>query len=506
MKILPLPQKSENISGSFHIDSNAKMFCDALFVGQAERLADMVYESCGFFLQFTDVIEDAQIIFAKDEQLKAEGYVIMISQGVATVTASSQGGCFYAVESLRQIFDLDAKQKQIVCNDCYIEDFPRFAYRGLMVDIARHFFGLDVLKEIVLYMSQVKLNVLHLHLTDDQGFRLQIDKYPLLTEIASVRDGTEVNRNGESYIDDVPYAGYLTKSDVTELVNFATAHNVEIVPEIDLPGHFVAAIAAYPDLSCTGGVTEVRQKWSASKDILCAGNDKVYEFVNDVLDEVCELFPSSYVHLGGENVAKDRWCNCKLCRERMSQLKIDSLDELQTYMIEIFRQHLEQKGKTVIIRSDGITKTTDKSVVSQLWTPVKRHKAARETRNGRKIIVSPRHKLHFQHDYSAISLNRTLKLNPYHGVKKSHRDKVLGVEGAIWTQQIENDDKLFFQLLPRLDALAECAWSKRRKDFYLRLQKRLAYYTKVGVCFNRKFIRKVVEHNNGNDTKQGDTL
>ena len=299
MKILPNPQKSENISGLFVIGKNSKIFCENEYLSQAERLADLIYGSCGYFLQFTDVIEEAQIIFSRDDALNDEGYVVMISEGVATVTFKDIRGCFYAVETLRQVFRLGVKQDQITCADCYVEDSPKFAYRGLMVDLSRHFFGLDTLKKIVELMSQVKLNVLHLHLTDDQGFRLQIDKYPLLNEIASVRDGSEVEHDGETYVDDVPHGGYLTKQDVRELVAFAKEHCVDVVPEIDIPGHTVAALAAYPQLSCTGGVSEVRKKWGVSKEILCAGNDDVYKFVCDVLDEVCELFPAPYVHLGG---------------------------------------------------------------------------------------------------------------------------------------------------------------------------------------------------------------
>ena len=505
MKILPCPQKSENISGSFCVDGNAKIFCETEFTAQVEYFADLVYESCGFFLQYTDVIDDAQFIFAKDAALPQEGYVIMISQGVATVTSSAVSGCFYAVESLRQIFNLDVKQECITCPDGYIEDSPRFAYRGLMLDIARHFFGLDVLKQVVELMSQIKLNKLHLHLTDDQGFRLQIDKYPLLTEIASHRYGSEVTRDGESFIDDTPHGGYLTKEDVRELVSFASSRNVEIIPEIDLPGHFVAALAAYPELSCTGGVTEVRRKWSASKDILCAGNDETYRFVKDILDEVCELFPSQYVHLGGDDVAKDRWCNCKLCRERMAELRLDNVEQLQTYMIEVFRAHLESKGKTVIIRNDGVCDDTDIRVVSQFWTPVKRHGVARETHKGRQVIIAPRRKVNFNQAYNVVRLRRILGWNPYRGINKADRANVLGVEGAIWTQQIDSADQLFYQLLPRLDALAECAWGKRRKDFLLRLQKRLAYYENNGYDYNRKFVRKVKKSVTDNAHK-GDTV
>lgn len=499
MKILPNPQKSENISGSFVLNDNSMMFCDAEFMSQAERLADLVYESCGFFLQFTDVISDAQIIFAKDAQFAREGYVIMINQGVATVTASEASGCFYAVETLRQIFCLDEKQHQIACADCYVEDLPRFEYRGLMVDIARHFFGIDALKQIVDIMSQVKLNVLHLHLTDDQGFRIQIDKYPLLNEISSVRDGSEVVRDGETIIDDIPHSGYLTKQQVKELVDYAAERNVQIVPEIDLPGHFAAALAAYPEFSCTGAVSEVRKRWAASKELLCAGNDAANTFVKDILDEICEMFPCKYVHLGNENTPKDRWCNCKLCRERMSELKIDNFDELQTYLIETFRVHLLQRGKTVICRNDGLTATSDKHIVSQVWTPVKR-RSTRKTQSERQIIVSLRGRLHFSRSYKRLSLKRVLRTNPFKGVRKSDRANVLGVEGAIWTQHITTEQELFYQLLPRMDALAECAWGWRGKDFVQRLQNRLARYEKLGISFNGKYSRRAAhtdsdEHN-----------
>ena len=368
MNILPNPQKSEKLSGSFSIATNSKIYCHSEFAYQAERLADMVYESCGNFLQFTDVIEEAQIIFAKSNTTDPEGYTLMISQGVATVNASTVCGCFYAVETLRQVFSLDKKQEEITCANCYIEDKPKFTHRGLMVDICRHFYGVDTLKQIVDLMAQVKLNKLHLHLTDDQGFRIQIDKYPRLTEIGSVRQGSEVVKGGKRYVDEEPHQGYLTKDDVRELVQYAAIRNIDIIPEVDLPGHFVAALAAYPEYSCTHQVSEVRKSWGISKDILCAGNDESYQFVKDILDEIVELFPYQYIHLGGDEVPKDRWCNCKKCRSRLAQLKLHGYDELQAHMVEEFRAHLEAKGKKVICWNDGVKQSTDVEIVSQVWT------------------------------------------------------------------------------------------------------------------------------------------
>lgn len=484
MNVLPNPQKFENISGSFTLNADSKMFCNTLFTEQAERFADLVYHSCGFFLQFTDVIEEAQIIFSLDSQLPPEGYVVMIAQGIATVTCSTVRGCFYAVETLRQLFNLDSRQQSVECSNCYVEDSPKFAHRGLLVDVCRHFYGVETLKKIIELMSQVKLNKLHLHLSDDQGFRLQIDKYPLLTEVGATRQGTEVVSNGKRYIDEQPHGGFLTKEDVVALVQFANKHCVEVIPEFDLPGHFVAALAAYPQFSCTGSVSEVRKSWGISKDILCAGNDASYEFVKDILDEICELFPSEYVHLGGDEVPKDRWCNCKLCRERMAELKLSDYDELQTYMVEVFRQHLEQKGKKVICWNDGITKSTSCEIVSQVWKPLTIKHAARQTKKGRQIIVSPYFHTYFGFPYAMTSVNKTLKLNPFRGVPTKARNNVLGVEGAMWTEYIDSEEKLFFHLLPRLDALSECAWGSRKQGFGKRVKERMQLYASSGLVHN----------------------
>ena len=490
MKILPNPQKSENISGAFSVDANSKIYSDGSFDKQVDRFVQLVKASTDISLNFTDVIEDAQIIFNHVDDCHKEGYVVMISQGVATVSASTEVGCFYAVETLRQIFKLDTVQTGISCANCYVEDAPKFAYRGLLIDIARHFFDLATLKQIVELMSQVKLNKLHLHLSDDQGFRLQIDKYPQLVEVGSNRLGTEVVKGGKRYIDETPYGGYLTKDDARELVKYAAERNIEVIPEIDVPGHFVAALAAYPEYSCTGSVNEVRKTWGVSKDILCAGNDASYDFIRDILDEVCEIFPSEYVHLGGDEAPKDRWCNCRLCRERMSELKLNDYDELQTYMVEKFRVYLEDKGKTVICWNDGVTKGASKEIVSQVWQPFKQRKGAKMANNGRKIIVSPYFSTYFDLPYAMTPISKTLCMNPYKGVARSAKANVLGVEGALWTEYVDSVDRLFFQLLPRLDALSECAWGYHKQGFTKRLVKRKNLYDNLNLTYNQDATKR----------------
>lgn len=484
MKIIPQPKKVEKISGTFSIEQGDAVFCDIQFKPQATRFVELVSSSADLSLVFTDEIDNAKIIFSKDDATHAESYLIMLSQGVATIKCGDVAGCFYAVETLRQLFNLDVKQEGISCYDCYIEDSPKYSHRGLLIDICRHFFGLDTLKQIVEIMSQVKLNKLHLHLSDDQGFRIQIDKYPLLNTVSSTRNGSEVTANGKTYIKDEIVEGYLTKQDVRELVEYAACRNVEIIPEIDLPGHFVAALAAYPQYSCVGQITEVRKQWGISKDILCAGNPDTYAFVCDVLDEVAELFPSQYFHLGGDEAPKDRWCNCKLCRERLAELNLANFDELQTHMVESFRQHLETKGKTVICWNDGITQKTDKNIVMQVWKPFTTNHGAREANSGRNVIMSPFFSLYFDYPYAMTPIAKTWRYNPAKGVKKDCMSNVLGVEGCLWTEHVENTDKLFFNLLPRLDALSECAWGYRGANFDKRLRKRCEVYNKLGLTYN----------------------
>ncbi|MCH5156375.1 MAG: beta-N-acetylhexosaminidase [Clostridiales bacterium] len=493
MQILPNPYKVEKLSGTFSLTKDSVIYYNSDFSAQAKLFARLVEQSCGDCLSFTDEIEQAQIIFAKNDNTHSEGYTLMISQGVATVNAGTPQGCFYAVNTLRQVFNLDSKQEVITCANCYIEDKPKFAHRGLMVDIARHFYGVDTLKQIVELMSQVKLNRLHLHLTDDQGFRIQIDKYPRLTEVSSVRQGTEVVKGGKRYVDDQIHGGYLTKDEIRQLIDYAAERNVEIIPELDVPGHLVAALAAYPEYSCTHQVSEVRKLWGISKDILCAGNDSSYVFIQDILDEIVELFPCEYVHLGGDEAPKDRWCNCKLCRERMAELKLDDYDELQTHMLEVFRAHLETKGKKVICWNDGITSSAHTDIVSQLWKPLNYKKAAKSaTKQGRKVILSPHFHLYFDYPYALTPLHKTLNFNPCNGLSSAQRDNILGVEAPLWTEYVTSSDKLYFQLLPRLDALAEVCWGWSKHGYVKRVARRMELYENLGLCYNKQALKRAL--------------
>lgn len=492
MHIIPQPKKIERLSGSFCINKDCKIYADPTYVKEASRLADLVSDCCGFRPEFADSMEGATVIFSHNDSYVKEQYSVMISDGVATASCGDDKGCFYAVETLRQLLSLDFAQETVSCENCYIEDQPKVGYRGLLVDVCRHFFGMDTLKKIIDLMARVKLKKLHLHLSDDQGFRMEIKQYPLLTEVGSVRGGTEVVRDGKRFVEEVPHEGYFTQDQLRELIAYAAARKIDIVPEFDIPGHCVAMIAAYPELSCSGKPMEVRKKWGISKDILCAGNDKVYEVVRNVLDEICDVFPSEYIHLGGDEAPKERWCNCKLCKQRMSDLKLGSFDELQTYMVEQFRAYLAEKGRKVICWNDGLNENANSEIISQVWLPNTTAAGARQANKGRKTIFSPFFNLYFDYPYAMTPLNKTLTFNPFKGIKPAARENVLGVEGAIWTEYVATEDKLFFNILPRLDALAECAWGYHTHKFYAYLREKFALYKQLGVTFNSEVGKQML--------------
>lgn len=490
MHILPQPKKIERLKGSFAIDGNCTIYTDDCFVDEAQRFAALVEGCCGFRPQLVPDIQFAHVIFKREDTHAAEQYSVQISDGVATVTCATATACFYAVETLRQLLSLDIPQSAPECENCYIEDQPKFAYRGLMLDVCRHFFGADTVKTIIDLMARLKLNKLHLHLSDDQGFRMEIKRYPLLTEVGANRSGSEVVKGGKRYVDDTPHGGFYTQDELRDIVAYAAAHKIDVIPEIDLPGHAMAMIAAYPELSCSGKPAEVRTKWGISKDILCAGNDHVYDFVKGVLDEVCDVFPSQYIHLGGDEAPKERWCNCKLCKARMSELKLGSFEQLQTYMVNEFRAYLEQKGRKVICWNDGLDDSANADIVSQVWAPGTTAQGVRRANRGRKTIMSPFFRMYFDYPYAMTPLHKTLAFNPLAGVKSSAKDNILGVEGTVWTEYIADADKLFFNLLPRLDALAECAWGYHSRKFSKYLREKFAVYGNMGVMFNSGAISK----------------
>ena len=293
--IIPLPQ-------SIHIDSKGRML---------------------------DMTADTPVNYPLNPKITSpEGWRMTVDKQGITIEGSTDAGIFYGHQALRQI--MAGKPAQLPY--AVIENAPRFSYRGMHLDICRHFFTKDVVKNYIDMMALHGMNTLHWHLTDDQGWRIEIKKWPRLTQVGGWRDRTVIGRNMGLY-DHTMYGGYYTQKDIREIVSYAAERHITIIPEIDMPGHMVAAVTAYPELGCTGGPYEVWPDWGVSEDILCGGNPRVYEFLTDVFEEVMALFPSRIIHIGGDEAPKVRWKACPTCQPKMRQEHVDNEEHLQGDMV-----------------------------------------------------------------------------------------------------------------------------------------------------------------------------
>ena len=407
-------------------------------------------------------------VFVHDSSLSKEAYVIDITKKCVKVEASGLRGFAYAVQTLLQM------GTDIPC--CRIEDSPRFSYRGLHLDEARHFFGKEVVKKYIDVMACHKLNTFHWHLTDDQGWRIEIKKYPELTQIGSIRSGTCIRRNYNTN-DHIPYGEGLwyTQEDIEEIVEYASFKGIDVIPEIDLPGHMLAALAAYPHMGCSGGPYQVWHRWGVSNDVLCVGNEQIYTFLEDVLDEVCELFPGKYIHIGGDECPKTSWKSCPKCQAKIRELGLKSDDDhdaehyLQSYVMNRVESYLKAKGKTVIGWDEILEGSPSKSAVVMSWRGESGGLMAAGL--GHDVIMTPNSYCYWDYYQATDVENEPFAIGGYVPVEliysyepypadmsEEERKHILGVQANMWTEYINTPQHLEYMLLPRLAALSEVQW------------------------------------------------
>ena len=486
--IIPKPQKYDVLDGTYTVTSETAVLCVPEFIKAGNYLSD--------FLKTKKDANNGAIKFKKDEKIKSEGYCLKINSEGITVSASDENGAFYGAVTLK-IMLMQAKSSNgvAVLNGAYIYDYPKFAYRGGMMDESRHFFGVEAVKRALDNMALLKLNKFHWHLSDDQGYRIESEEFPLLNEISSKRKYEllggcnnllfpQVQKDGNEYYH------YYKKSEIREIVQYAKNLCIDIIPEIDLPGHTVAILAAYPELSCLKGNYEVFCENGITKDILCAGNENTYDFVEKLLIEVCELFPYEYFHMGGDEAAKGHkiWeKDCPVCQAKMKELRYEKGKDLQVYFNNRVNEMLKKLGKKSIEWNDGIGENTDSNITGHYWiyrTPawIKREN------DKRKFIVSSCPTLYFDYSYARAPLKKVYNYN----VAKSgfvNEKNVLGVEFESWAEWIDTENAWQFAVYPRIFALAEVAWTedkfKNYKDFYKRLEFFKAYMQAKGINYSR---------------------
>jgi hexosaminidase len=407
------------------------------------------------------------IFLTQIESENQEEYSLKIKESDLVLESRSKVGISRGLQSIFQLIQLN---KETGPNDgskyllpvISIKDYSQFKHRGLLLDCSRHFFEKDVVKKYIDLLALYKMNVLHWHLTEDQGWRIQIDKYPKLTEIGAWR--TE--------LDGSKYGGFYTKDEIREIIVYAEERHITVIPEIELPGHSQAAIAAYPHLSCTGKQVEVANDWGIFKEIYCAGNDTVFTFLEDVLTEVMELFPSQYIHIGGDEAPKFRWEHCAKCKARMKSEGLKDAHELQSYFISRIEKFLNKNGRQLIGWDEILEGGLSPHATVQSWRGMDGGMKAADL--GHDVIMSPTSHCYLDYDLKAIDLEKVYNFNPVPNMDPENANHIIGGEVNMWTEHVPDENNLDSKVFPRLLAMSEVLWSSPQQrdynEFYDRVQ------------------------------------
>ncbi len=514
-EVIPLPQKITLTAqdAPFELSPDTKILYTADSEGNMERnagfLAEHILKYTGMSLgtePFAGASGPGNILLACDgsSKIPAEGYEAVINSEGITVSASAPAGIFYGIQMLRKALpSAAAGDGKYLFPAAEISDYPHFGYRGAHFDVCRHFFTVDEVKTYIDMMALHNMNMLHWHITDDQGWRVEIKRYPELIEKGSMRDETLVghlNDRPEKY-DGKPYGGYYTQEQIREIVKYAADRYITVVPEVDLPGHMQAALAAYPELGCTGGPYKVWPKWGISDDVLCAGNDAVLEFLDGVFTEIMELFPSPYVHIGGDECPKVRWENCPKCQAKADELglKDDASStkeqKLQGHVMKHVAEFLQSHGKKVIGWDEILEGEAADGVIIMSWRGEKGGIEA--ARLGHDVIMTPNTYLYFDYYQGKDTSKEPLSIGGYIPVEsvygydpvpksltKKEKRHILGLQANLWTEYIESFPHVQYMVLPRWAALAENQWNypseKNYKEFLDRLESLICIYDSEG--------------------------
>lgn len=489
-QVVPMPKSIEMESGKpFVLDNRVTIYYEGGedMKHNAEFLADYIEKCTGMRLDVTtknNKFHQIQLVVRLKLVSNEDCYRISVRENGVTIEGGAASGVFYGVQTLRKALPLDKEAVELP--SVTINDEPRFGYRGMHLDCARHFFSVEFVKKFIDILALHNMNTFHWHLTDDQGWRLEIRKHPELTQIGAMRSGTVIGNNSD--VDDgIPYGGYYTQAEVREIVNYARARYIKVIPEIDMPGHAMAILAAHPELGCTGGPYEVGHKWGVYNDVLCVGNPKTYELVKDVLDEVMELFPSETIHIGGDETPAVRWEKCSKCQ---------AYDSPQGYFTKQITDYLASKGHRAICWDESLEKGVDSGTTIMSWRGMKPGIKAAEA--GYDVVMTPLTHSYFDYyqtedkNYEPsitgmwpISVEKVYSLEPVpDSLTIEARQHIKGVQANIWTEQISSSNVVEYMTLPRIGALAEVAWTAADKkdfdDFKARITRLAQLYDEYG--------------------------
>ncbi len=467
----------------------------------AQLLADYLHTDAAFDLTITpDLKKGAAVTLSLGLQNEnPEAYCLTVGKKGITIQGASECGVFRGIQTLRKAIGTKGGET-LSMPYVTINDEPRFSYRGVHLDVARHYFPVSFIKTYIDLLALHGCNQFHWHLTEDQGWRFEVKSMPELAKKGSVRKQTVIGHNCGIY-DGQEYGGYYTQDECREIVQYAADRYINVIPEIDLPGHMLGALHVYPELGCTGGPYDVWTQWGVSADVLCAGNPKTLDFLKRVLDEVAQVFPSKYIHIGGDESPRDRWKQCPKCQAKLKQLGLSNEAGLQTYINKELEAYMQQKGRELIGWDETLEGGLSENAIVMSWRGVSGGIAA--ARQHHRVIMSPNSHCYIDHYQLKDHMAQPLAIGGYLPVSRvysyepvpseltdAEKTYILGAQANLWTEYVAYPEHALYMLLPRLDALSEVQWTspglKNFDAFKGRLSRMLELYDKLGYTYCKK--------------------
>lgn len=493
-RVIPLPAKINYVNGKpFKLTENTKIIypdANEKLKRNARFLAEYIKNNSGLKLQLKTgkTSNNAIVLQIKPISDNKEVYNIEVSEKNIIITGASEAGVFYGIQTIRKSIPVE-KVTKLTLPAVNISDVPRFGYRGMMLDASRHFCTLDSVKRWIDMLALHNINTFHWHLTDDQGWRIEIKKYPRLTEIGAWRTETVIGRNTDKY-DGKPHGGFYTQKEAREIVSYAAERFINVVPEIDMPGHMLGALAAYPELGCTGGPYEVWKKWGISDDVLCMGNPKTFDFITDVLNEIMDIFPSQYIHIGGDECPKSNWKKCPKCQAKINELgliadqKHTAEERLQSYFINYSEKIVNSRGRKIIGWDEILEGGLAPNATVMSWRGM--GGGIEAAKLGNNVIMTPNTHLYFDYYQTIDTKDEPLAIGGFSSVEnvynlepqpasltEEQKKHIIGVQANLWREYIPTYHHVEYMVLPRMAALSEVQWTlvsnKNYDDFLKRL-------------------------------------
>ena len=527
--VIPQPKEVQlNEDAPFVLSTKTIVYYEEGLRREAQFFCEYVNDIMGYALavqEYQDQPDGIVLKLVPDDFDQAEAYEINVTPKQVVIKGADAAGVFYGVQTLRK--SLPVLKLSIVNSQLSIEfpcakikDWPNFSYRGMHLDPCRHFMDLDSVKIYLDMLALHNMNQFHFHLSEDQGWRIEIKKYPELTEIGAYRSGTVIGHNSNHY-DTIRHGGFYTQDELRDLVQYAAERHINIIPEIDLPGHMQAALACYPQLGCTGGPYEVWRRWGVSEDVLCAGNEEAMQFVEDVLNEVMDVFPSPYLHIGGDECPKVRWEQCPKCQAKIKELGIkgderfSKEDYLQSYVMNRMAKVVEARSRRVIGWDEILEGNVSETAIIMSWRGTEGGSEA--ARKGHDVIMAPSSHLYFDYYQSEdiasepeciggyLPVERVYEFQPLpEELTPEQQQHIIGVQANIWTEYIASFRHVQYMAMPRMDALTELQWNNpKERDFDAFVERcrhmaqlyDLYHYTYADHIFNPKAWTDTVEPN-----------